>query len=159
MKPFDESRYYLGKLCKRGHDYEGTGMSLRSINKRGCLLCNAIYQSRYRKKDINFDRERHRNYQKLYKLRNPEKVKEINRKSRRENRNEIRKYRREWGYKQCNSLGRYYIKQCLQGRGSDKICGKDITPKLIELKRIQLKAYRASQKYKKGELACQQNSQ
>jgi len=26
---FDKSKYYLGTVCKRGHDYEGTGMSLR----------------------------------------------------------------------------------------------------------------------------------
>lgn len=36
--PFDESRYYLGTLCKRGHDYCGTGLSLR-YPSRHCVEC------------------------------------------------------------------------------------------------------------------------
>jgi uncharacterized protein with PIN domain len=27
--PYDSQKYQLGKLCKRGHDYQGTGRSLR----------------------------------------------------------------------------------------------------------------------------------
>jgi len=42
MNPFDESKYYLGTLCKRGHDYEGTGKSLRWIRKHECLKCKRI---------------------------------------------------------------------------------------------------------------------
>jgi len=32
--------YYLGKICKRGHDYEETGKSLKFINGGGCMICN-----------------------------------------------------------------------------------------------------------------------
>ena len=35
---FDESKFYLGRLCKRGHEYEGTGKSLRYL-WRGCVEC------------------------------------------------------------------------------------------------------------------------
>jgi hypothetical protein len=39
--PFDATKYHLGKLCPRGHDYQGTGQTLRSNNVAGyCLQCN-----------------------------------------------------------------------------------------------------------------------
>jgi hypothetical protein len=42
LEPFDTTRYRLGKLCQRGHDYQSTGQSLRTTNKAGyCLACNA----------------------------------------------------------------------------------------------------------------------
>ena len=41
-EPFDTTRFRLGKLCQRGHDYHRTGQSLRTNNKAGyCLACNA----------------------------------------------------------------------------------------------------------------------
>lgn len=30
---------YMGALCKRGHDHEGTGMSLRKKSDRACVVC------------------------------------------------------------------------------------------------------------------------
>lgn len=36
--PFDESRFYLGKLCKRSHDYFA-GKSLRVLGRRECVDC------------------------------------------------------------------------------------------------------------------------
>jgi len=39
---FDPTRYRLGKLCPRGHDWQGSGQSLRVRNKAGyCLACQA----------------------------------------------------------------------------------------------------------------------
>lgn len=39
---FDQGKYRLGKLCPAGHDWQGTGQSLRVKNKAGyCLACNA----------------------------------------------------------------------------------------------------------------------
>src|SRR5262245_3370485 len=39
---FDPTRHRLGRLCPRGHDWQGTGQSLRANNKAGyCLACNA----------------------------------------------------------------------------------------------------------------------
>lgn len=39
LAEFDENRFYLGRLCKRGHDWNGTGRSLRRKNHRACILC------------------------------------------------------------------------------------------------------------------------
>ena len=43
---FDTEKFYLGKLCKRGHDHEDTGKSLRYKSDRDCVECVAI---RYKK--------------------------------------------------------------------------------------------------------------
>lgn len=37
---FDTTKYRLGPLCKRGHDWSGTGQSLRLIGRSNCLMCN-----------------------------------------------------------------------------------------------------------------------
>jgi len=34
-----DERFYLGTLCKRGHDHEGTGQSLRRVRGRACVEC------------------------------------------------------------------------------------------------------------------------
>jgi hypothetical protein len=42
---FDRTRYRLGKLCPKGHDYYGTGQSLRVNNKVGyCIACNTEHK-------------------------------------------------------------------------------------------------------------------
>lgn len=46
---FDESKYCLGKLCKRGHNYGGTGKSLRYKKNRVCTSCMRIASSLYAK--------------------------------------------------------------------------------------------------------------
>jgi hypothetical protein len=38
---FDTTKYSLGKLCPRGHDYHGTGQSLRRLPRHICLKCDA----------------------------------------------------------------------------------------------------------------------
>jgi len=67
MKPFDESKYYLGTLCKRGHDYEGTGKSLRFISGH-CTLCfyqrKRVYQRKKYKENPAKYIEEARNYRK-----------------------------------------------------------------------------------------------
>jgi hypothetical protein len=41
VPPYDTSKYRLGRLCPRGHDYHGTGQSLRKNNKSGgCRACD-----------------------------------------------------------------------------------------------------------------------
>ena len=37
---FDTSKYSLGKLCPRGHDYHGTGQTLRRLPRHICLQCD-----------------------------------------------------------------------------------------------------------------------
>ena len=46
LTDFDTSKFKLGTLCKRGHDYEGTGQSLRDLQRR-CVECNRILQQEY----------------------------------------------------------------------------------------------------------------
>ena len=46
---YDTSKYALGKLCPRGHDYHGTGHSLRHRRRHVCLDCDAE-QARKRRK-------------------------------------------------------------------------------------------------------------
>ncbi len=38
MPTFDETKYQLGTLCKRGHDFEDTGQTLRTWNG-SCVQC------------------------------------------------------------------------------------------------------------------------
>ena len=42
MKPFDETKFYLGTLCNRVHDYDGTGQSLRYVGGV-CVECIKVY--------------------------------------------------------------------------------------------------------------------
>jgi hypothetical protein len=37
---YDTSRYYLGKLCKRGHEWGSTGQSLLRKTNKHCAECN-----------------------------------------------------------------------------------------------------------------------
>lgn len=39
LPPFDSARFYLGSLCKYGHDWHGTGRSLRRIASNDCPDC------------------------------------------------------------------------------------------------------------------------
>ena len=38
---YDTTKYLLGQLCPRGHDYQGTGLSLRHLRRHVCLACDA----------------------------------------------------------------------------------------------------------------------
>ena len=40
MPPFDASKFILGKLCPRGHDYYGTGKTLRRVFRHVCPTCD-----------------------------------------------------------------------------------------------------------------------
>lgn len=43
-----EDRTYLGKLCIYGHDWEGTGKSLRIHQKNECIVCKSERDRKYR---------------------------------------------------------------------------------------------------------------
>ena len=50
MSNFNKSKHYLGTLCKRGHDYEGTGKSLRYVRgERLCIMCVKLVSTKGRK--------------------------------------------------------------------------------------------------------------
>ncbi len=46
-----ENQSYLGTLCKRGHEYENTGKSLRTSLYKRCVKCRAIDNHRYNSKN------------------------------------------------------------------------------------------------------------
>jgi 5-methylcytosine-specific restriction endonuclease McrA len=48
---FDQDKFRLGRLCKRGHDWRGTGKSLRYIKAKNCFQCHN--ESRKRQLDKN----------------------------------------------------------------------------------------------------------
>lgn len=39
---FDEARFYLGSLCRRGHDWNGTGQTLRRMHNKACDECEKL---------------------------------------------------------------------------------------------------------------------
>ncbi len=41
----DDTKYFLGLLCKRGHDFQGTGLSQRYKKNQVCVEC-ALMRSR-----------------------------------------------------------------------------------------------------------------
>jgi hypothetical protein len=46
---YNPDTHYLGRLCKRGHDWQGTGYSLRHQRGARCLACDAA-QARARRR-------------------------------------------------------------------------------------------------------------
>jgi Arc/MetJ-type ribon-helix-helix transcriptional regulator len=40
VPPFDTSKFVLGKLCPRGHEYHGTGKTLRRLFRHVCPACD-----------------------------------------------------------------------------------------------------------------------
>jgi hypothetical protein len=40
VPPFDTSKFLLGPLCKKKHDYYGTGHTLRRVKSHGCPQCD-----------------------------------------------------------------------------------------------------------------------
>ena len=45
---YDQAKYHLGQLCLNGHDYQGSGQSLRANNKaRYCIACNKDHNLAY----------------------------------------------------------------------------------------------------------------
>jgi 5-methylcytosine-specific restriction endonuclease McrA len=42
LTSFDPSRFRLGNLCGKGHDYCGTGLTLRGVKKGDCQVCKKL---------------------------------------------------------------------------------------------------------------------
>jgi len=47
--PFDTSKHRLGELCKRGHNYQETGQSLRKVGNGNCVACDTDTQRERRR--------------------------------------------------------------------------------------------------------------
>ena len=48
---FDKERYFVGSLCKNGHDWFGTGGSLRKIKKHDCIECKKLADKRWKQEN------------------------------------------------------------------------------------------------------------
>jgi 5-methylcytosine-specific restriction endonuclease McrA len=79
---FDESKHRLGRLCKRGHDWMGTGQSLRRINGGKCFECarrRELERSAYKQKwyTHNLEDQRQKARERMAKLRQNAEYKAI----------------------------------------------------------------------------------
>jgi 5-methylcytosine-specific restriction endonuclease McrA len=81
---FDESKHRLGRLCKRGHNWMGTGQSLQRINGGRCLECEKqrkatpevqAYTQEWRKQNLEDQRRKAR--ERMAKLRQDPEYAEI----------------------------------------------------------------------------------
>ncbi len=134
MKPFDKSKFYLGNLCKRGHDYEGSGQSLRYLSNNNCRACEALHHKRSPERlELN----------RAYKSRNKEKIKFKDALYRKLNKAKYLKLDK------TNRMGLSdnYIKRLIMS--SEDLKYKFITSEMIELKREQLTIYRGLKQLKK----------
>lgn len=66
---FDATKLFLGSLCKRGHDYEGTRQSLRNIRGNYCVECKKLVQQRYQRSEES--KQRKLVYQREYRKTKP----------------------------------------------------------------------------------------
>ena len=69
---------YLGTLCRRNHDFEKTGCSVRNRKHGYCYLCSKLVQEQHRETRLKQQAE--------YRKKNKEKIKENARRYREENR-------------------------------------------------------------------------
>ncbi|MGL5924646.1 HNH endonuclease [Chroococcidiopsis sp.] len=69
---FDATKFYLGKLCPRKHDWNDTGKTLRYCSHRKCVQCGKEQLQEARKKDP----ERHNNYTRKYRAEDPERYRQ-----------------------------------------------------------------------------------
>lgn len=66
---FDTTKYRLGKLCLRKHDWNNTGKTLRYRSHSKCIQCGKEQLQEARRKDP----ERHNNYTRKYRAEDPER--------------------------------------------------------------------------------------
>ena len=155
------------KRCPRCGEYggkDGCGFHIEQEARGGlgsrCRKCNSIYMKEYRKNNQEKIKGKHT----LYKKKNREKIKKRKALYRKNNQEKIRYYNRDYhrdhyknnrekGLKRsvmrCECLTDGYIKERLtrQVKGRKESIKKlDITPEMIELKRMQLKFFRELKK-------------
>lgn len=107
---FDPEKFYLGRLCKRSHDWQGTGQSLRYLlaNRRNrCFQCRKGHKKTYVEKhpdrvDAREKRRREQNKEAIsltrrnYYERNRDRLRETNREYRDAHKAEISAQRRQY---------------------------------------------------------------
>jgi len=123
---FDPVKYYLGILCKRGHDWHGTGQTLRWVKGGDCPACRKAYyyenheaqkalkradHQRNKEKDNQRSREhrlknleKYRAYDKYRKQRDREKIAPRRHQHYLENKKRLNAYRAQWYQRNRDSI-------------------------------------------------------
>jgi len=164
---------YLGGICKRGHDWNGTGKSLRYKTSKGCIECNYITglnyfynnrkkcnektrkywarnneKKRARKRELySQDPERHKRYSRKSYYANIECIREKKRKWRKLHRKEAREY----DNKRYKELPDCVVKQMICQKTN--LRAKDIPQDHVEWERARIKTNRLIKERRK----CQQS--
>lgn len=74
---FDRDKLFIGSLCKRGHNWNCTGGSLRTIKKRACVECGRITVKQWKEDNSDKYQELRKKYADRYN--NLEETKEYKR--------------------------------------------------------------------------------
>ena len=90
MENYDNSKYALGVLCRRKHEYENSGKTLRLISNSTCPICSKIYTTQYR-------------------IDNKDSISLRDKKYKRENADKIKQYRADTAERSSAYSKQYYI--------------------------------------------------
>lgn len=128
---FDESKHYLSVLCKREHDYRGTGQSIRMLPKKRGTCCYCAREKALDRKRNRTDeqKEKDRESQKRHyhqKSKNDPAYKAKMKAYREENKEKLQEYLKEWrknnrhiiqGYQECGKTREWAKKYYSTERG------------------------------------------
>jgi hypothetical protein len=103
------SKYYLGSLCHKEHNYESTGKSLRYLSSDTCVACTEEYNAEY----CEENKEQLRRQKRDYRLQNRERLLERSRQYYQNNQEEC--LRRSAEYRKSDR-GRKVMRICGQRR-------------------------------------------
>lgn len=161
--PFNQEKFYLGKLCKRGHDYDGTGSSLRVNSHHQCLACKRKYEREWSGEKWKGDKEYYVKYRQSDKCKAYEKKRRGTLKHKKYMAKYTKTYRCKEQHKkyaesdkgkaargkiakrQIGNLEDIYIKRLLR-----KNCFMPIPFEMVVLKRSQLLLHRGIKKLKEA---------
>lgn len=112
----------IGTLCKRGHNYNGTGKSLRyTYGHNPCVECVKINALKCRGSNPERHREYHRTYSKLHRAANKEKYREYHKLYARMHRLKNCEYYREYGKKRYAANPKENNERCRRYQEKNKI--------------------------------------
>jgi len=101
-----KDKYYLGTLCKRGHDHEGTGKSLREKRRGHCYVCKLA--------DVVLWKERH-----------PERAKKIKIESRKRHKEKNKE-------RECEDTRRWRLNNLEKSRAISRRCQRNASANLTD---------------------------
>jgi len=103
---FHPEVHIMGALCARGHDYNGSGMSVRYGKSRKCVICNRIYINKYKMEH----EAQTKAIQAQYYLENKQAIKQRVKDRRKKNPGKDKEYRQSWRENNRDKIKGYYIK-------------------------------------------------